>query len=60
MQDKVPFALAPAIAIQGIINYHKASGHKMYAGAIVKLDEELYNCKPNGLYQILQSLNSRA
>jgi hypothetical protein len=54
------FALTPAIAIQGIVNYKKTSGRKLYSGAIAKLDEELYDCKPDGLYQFLQSLNSRA
>lgn len=59
-QENVPFALTPAIAIQGVINYNKTSGRKMYSGAIAKLDEELYDCKPDGLYQFLQALNSRA
>ena len=55
-----PFALTPAIAMQGIINYQTNSGHKMYSGSIAKLDEELYDCKPKGLYQFLQSLSSGA
>jgi hypothetical protein len=53
--ENVPFAQTPAIAIQGIINYQMTSGRKMYMGAIAKfLDEELYDCKPEGLYQFLQ------
>jgi hypothetical protein len=39
--DNVPFALTPAIAIQGIINYQRTSGRKMYMGAIAKSDKEL-------------------
>jgi hypothetical protein len=36
------FTLTPAITIQGIVNYQKASGRKLYLGATAKLDEELY------------------
>jgi hypothetical protein len=32
----------------------------MYSGAITKLDKELYNCKPKGLYHFLQPLSNRA
>jgi hypothetical protein len=59
-ETEVPFALTPAIAIQGIINYQKTSGRKLYLGATAKLDEELYDCKPEGLFQFLQSLAHRA
>lgn len=58
----VPFGLSYyyAIAIQGNINYNSTSGRKMFSGAIAKLDEELYDCKPEGLYQFLQSQSNRA
>jgi hypothetical protein len=48
-EEEVPFALTPAIAVQGVINFKKTAGRKMYSGAITKLDEELYDCKPEGL-----------
>jgi hypothetical protein len=47
-EENVPSALTAAIAIQGIINYQRTSGCKMYMGAIAKLEEELYDCKPEG------------
>jgi hypothetical protein len=56
----VPFALTPAVAITGVINYRKTSGRKLFESATSKLDEELYDCKPEGLYQFLQSLSQRA
>ena len=55
-----PFALTPAVAVQGVIDYNTTEGRKLYGNAIHKLDEELYNCKPDGLYQFLQTLNNRA
>jgi hypothetical protein len=35
-------------------------GRKIYGSATYKLDEELYDCKLDGLYQFLQSLHSQA
>ncbi len=54
------FALTPAVAVQGVIDYNTNEGRKLYSSATHKLDEELYDCKPEGLYQFLQSLNNRA
>jgi hypothetical protein len=54
------FALTPAVAVQGVIDYNSTKGQKLYGSATYKLDEELYDCKPDGLYQFLQSLNNPA
>jgi hypothetical protein len=54
------FALTPAVAVQGIIDYKTTEGRKLYSNATYKLDEGLYNCKPDGLYQFLQSLHNQA
>jgi hypothetical protein len=48
-------ALTPAVAIQGVIDLKTTEGRKLYESATHKLDEELYDCKPDGLYQFLQS-----
>ena len=54
------FALTPAVAVIGVIDYKTTEGRKLYAHATYKLDEELYDCKPDGLYQFLQALSNRA
>ena len=54
------FALTPAIAVVGIIDYNTNVGRKLYESATAKVAEELYDCKPDGLYQFLQSLSDRA
>jgi hypothetical protein len=54
------FALTPAVAVLGVIEYNTTEGQKLYSLATHKLEEELYDCKPDGLYQFLQSLNNRA
>ena len=59
-EDIVPFALTPAVAVQGVIDYNTTEGQKLYSTAIYKLDDELYDCKPDGLYQFLQTLSNRA
>ena len=56
----IPFALTPAVAIDGIVDYTTSEGRKLYNSASYKLEEELYDCKPDGLYQFLQSLSTRA
>jgi hypothetical protein len=40
--EGIPFALTPAIAIQGILDYRRTSGRKMYSGVIAKVGEEEY------------------
>jgi hypothetical protein len=52
------FALTPAVAVLGVIEYNTTEGQKLYSLATHKLEEELYDCKPDGLYQFLQSLNN--
>ena len=50
------FALTPADAGAGIIDYSSTEGRKLYTRATTKLDEELFDCVPEGLYGFLQSL----
>jgi hypothetical protein len=58
--EEFPFALTPAIAIEGIVNFATRGGVRLYTSASQKLEEDQYDCKPEGLYQFLQSLTSRA
>jgi hypothetical protein len=60
MANPIRFAFTPAVAIIGIIDYSTIEGRKLYGHATSKLDEELYDRKPDGLYQFLQSLNNCA
>ncbi len=55
----VPFALTPAIAIPGIIDYTTREGQKLYSNATYKLEEEPYDCQADGLYQFLATLHLR-
>jgi hypothetical protein len=59
MVNPIRFALTPAVAVLAIIDCNSTEGRKLYGHATSKLDEELYDCKPDGLYQFLQSLNFR-
>ena len=54
------FSLTPALAFQGVIDYHTSEGRKIYSTATAKLDEELYDCTPKELHQFLQSVQLRA
>ena len=58
--DNVPFALTPAMAHEGIIDYTTARGRKMYAAATSKLSEDLYDCNAEDLYAFLKALRERA
>ena len=59
-ESTTEFALTPAGAVIGVIDYKTTEGRKLYAHATYKLDEDLYDCKPDGLYQFLQALSNRA
>ena len=54
------FALTPATAIGGIIDYGTTQGRKLYAAATAKLSEDLYNCNAGDLYAFLKALRERA
>jgi hypothetical protein len=53
-------ALNPTAAIVGLIDYTTLEGQKLYGYATKKLNDELFNCNADGLYQFLQSLGNRA
>ena len=55
-----PFALAPALAIQGTIDMISPDGRKTYRDATEKLCDPLYDCMCIGLSLFLNSLKRRA
>ena len=55
----VLFALNPAQAITGIINFTKDSNVKLYRKAMSKLSEDLFDCVPEDLLQFLKTLSDR-
>ena len=54
------FALTPAIAYEGIIDYKTTRGHKMYTSATAKLMEDLYDCNAEDLYAFLKDLREKS
>ena len=53
------FALSPADSVLGIIDFSTSEGRKIYNGAVKQLDDELYDCEADGLYQFIQSVSER-
>ena len=56
----VPFALNPAQAITGIIDFTKDLTVKLYRKATSKLSEYLFDCVPEDLLKFLKTLSDRA
>lgn len=54
------FSLTPGTAINGVLNWGTKEAREMYNNAIKPLGEELYDCKPEGFYQFMQALDTRA
>ena len=57
----IPFALAPALVNNTIINYSTSEGSKLYKAAFTKLSSEAqYGCDPTNLKVFLALLKARA
>ena len=54
------FALNPAMANQGILDYTTTGGRKVYETATRDLSTVGYYCDPNGLYQEVDTLSERS
>ena len=54
------FSLTPGGANLGILDYSQKTHFYHYKGATAKLEEELYDCTPDGFYQFVKSLKKRA
>ena len=55
-----PFALNPAGAITGLIDFNKVNHLKMHRRATTKLADDTFDCVPEDLYQFLKELGDRA
>ena len=60
--DEVEFALTPAEATNGVLNYATKQGRTIYGKATRSLypEGQGYDCVPEGLYMFLQMLDMRA
>ena len=56
----VAFALRPARALSGILDYQSKEGRQLYTEGTKKLEEELFDASPEELYTFLKSLARRA
>jgi hypothetical protein len=54
------FALTPAVAVTGVVDFKTPEGRKLFQTATHKLEDELFDCDADGLYQFLKSLSARA
>ena len=54
------FALAPALAIEGALDYTRTEHAKVFRAAIKQVSDELFNCDADGLYQFLKDVQDRA
>ena len=54
------FALTPATAVGGVIDYNTAAGRKLYSAATAKVEEDLFDCTPDDLYGFLRAVKDRA
>ena len=55
----VTFALSPAAAIHGVINYLTSEGRKIHELATHKLLEDQFDCVPEELTQFMDDLEDR-
>ena len=57
----MPYALAPAQAVVGSLNYSKESSHaKIYKAGIQSVSETAFNCEADGLFQFLKEVKDQA
>ena len=54
------FALSPAMALGGLIDYTTDAGQKIFKQSIRKLSEEPFDCNTNDLHLIMDLLKQRA
>ena len=56
----VPFALNPAHAVQGLINFAKSDKVKLHRKGTSRLNNDPLDCVPEDLHQLLKTLADRA
>eukprot|EP00978_Attheya_sp_CCMP212_P033479 scaffold135186_cov68-Attheya_sp.AAC.2 len=54
------FALTPAMAVTGVLDFATREGSKIYHSETKGLSEEVYECTPDGLFNFLETLGDRA
>ncbi len=54
------FARAPALAIEGLLDYTKSKHAKIYKSGICQVSDGPFDCEPEGLYQFLKDIHNRA
>jgi hypothetical protein len=54
------FALTPAVAVTGVVDFKTREGQKLFQTATCKLEDELFDCDADSLHQFLKSLSARA
>jgi hypothetical protein len=54
------FALAPAQAIDGALDYSKTNHAKIYKAGIQQVSKTPFNCEADGLFQFLKEVQDRA
>jgi hypothetical protein len=61
-EDPAPaFARAPALAIEGLLDYTRSEHIKIYRSRIKQVSDTLFDCKAEGLYyQFLKDVQDRA
>ena len=53
-------AFTPGQAIKGVLDYDGVEQHyNLYKSATAKLEEKLFDCKPNSFFQSMKSLGER-
>jgi hypothetical protein len=59
--DAIPFAVSPANAIQGAIDYRTSQGAKLYSKATSALDyDEPFDCTADSLFAFVKTLGNRS
>lgn len=60
MAANIPFALAPGMATNQVIDYTTTAGQKVWEKATAKLSEELFDCDSEGLRDFIELVRARA
>ncbi|KAI2496052.1 hypothetical protein MHU86_18473 [Fragilaria crotonensis] len=63
MEEEEPpviFALAPALAIDGALDYTRSDHAKIYKAGIRQVLDDLFNCEADNLFQFLKDVQDRA
>ena len=56
----VIFALSPANAIVGLLNFAKSEHHNIYKSGIKAVSDTAYDCEADGLFQFLREIKDRS